>query len=283
MVNTLKKTALLVAIFLLFISCSVATLPLPFVQAQTTVHVYPGDSIQYAIDVLANLGDTIFVHPGTYIGTVNIDKPVTMRSERGPRCTTIDGDWLDTTVKISSSDVQVIGFTIIHGGSQGQTTSAGSGIDVQGDRCVIRGNIITANEAHGIRLEEVDEARVVGNVISENMGGLGGYSCERSRIAGNTIRANYDGIWLSSCHDNAIGWNRVSDHDRFGMYLWGSNRNVIYGNRVFRSGESGIETSVSSDNTIKDNVVFDSAVYDLETDNPSNNVWINNLYGTRNW
>ncbi len=281
--NTMKKTARYPMFILIFVICSMMTCPVAFVQAQTTVHVYSGDSIQNAIDVLANPGDTILVHPGIYIGTVDIDKPVILRSDRGPRVTTIDGDSTDNTLIIRSNDVQVIGFTITHAGQAELPTPSGSGIYVLGDRCVIQGNLITVNAVHGIRLEEVEQARIVGNLIHENMGGIGGYGCEQSRVTGNTIQGGYDGIWWSACHDNEIRWNRISDHERFGMYVWGSNRNLIAGNRVVRSGQSGIETSVSYDNTIKYNYVFENNVYDLKTDDPSNNVWINNEYRSKNW
>ena len=39
--------------------------------------VYPGDSIQTAIDG-AGEGDTIYVHAGTYIENVDVDKRVTL-------------------------------------------------------------------------------------------------------------------------------------------------------------------------------------------------------------
>ena len=257
-VNIMKQT-LFPMFILLFVLCSMMTVPLVDVQAQTTVHVYSGDSIQHAIDVLADPGDAILVHPGTYIGTITINKPVTLRSARGPHSTTIDGEWSNTVITISSNDVQIIGFTIMHGGQLGLPTPSGSGIYVLGDRCVIRGNRIVANDAHGIRLEEVEQARVVGNLLSENMGGIGGYNCERCSIKGNTIQRGYDGIWWSACHDNEIGWNRVSDHARFGIYVWGSNTNLIAWNRVVQSGESGIEMSVSYDNRLIGNIVQNNA------------------------
>jgi nitrous oxidase accessory protein NosD len=112
----MKKTPILPGVILLVVLCSMMPLPIAFVQAYTIVHVYSGDSLQHAIDVRANPGDTILVHPGMYIGPVDIDKTVTLRSEQGPRVTTIEGVWADTTITIRSNDVHSIGFTITHGG-----------------------------------------------------------------------------------------------------------------------------------------------------------------------
>ena len=88
------------------------------------IHVYPGESIQAAIDSAAP-GDTIIVHAGTYNEKIVIDKPLTLlgaQHDVDPRggawkdnITTINPGEGNTGINITSSDVVVNGFEVTGG------------------------------------------------------------------------------------------------------------------------------------------------------------------------
>jgi len=88
------------------------------------IHVYPGQSIQAAIDSAAP-GDTIIVHAGTYNEKIVIDKPLTLlgaQHDVDPRggawkdnITTINPGEGNTGINITSSDVVVNGFEVTGG------------------------------------------------------------------------------------------------------------------------------------------------------------------------
>lgn len=78
-----------------------------------TTMVYPGDSIQDAIDAASN-GDTITVAPGTYYENIIIDKSLAVRSTDGAFVTIIDADLADFGVLIIEAGTVATfdGFTV---------------------------------------------------------------------------------------------------------------------------------------------------------------------------
>jgi predicted outer membrane repeat protein len=109
-----------------------------------TFHVYPGESIQAAID-LADAGDEIVVHPGTYSGPINFcGKAITLRSTDGPTVTTLDGQQADTVVMCRTGEgpsTVLDGFLVVGG----QGAPNGGGMLIEGasptvHNCVFQGN-----------------------------------------------------------------------------------------------------------------------------------------------
>jgi hypothetical protein len=117
-----------------------------------TVYV-PGDysTIQGALNGSA-AGDTIIVEAGTYTENIAFSgRQVTLRSEKGPGVTIIDGGfptgsdyWCTVAFKNGDgADTVLEGFTIINGR---QGTVSGGGVFIENSSPTIRNNIIRDNE-----------------------------------------------------------------------------------------------------------------------------------------
>jgi parallel beta-helix repeat protein len=193
MVVELKK-AFLLAFVLVSLSVSILGTGLIItVSGLTTHHVYPGESIQVAINS-AYPGDTIFVHAGTYHEEVTINKnDLVLLGE--DKATVIDGEGMITPVFwITANNVTVKGFTIRDGGRI--YGLFGGGIYMTGSNCTVVDNVIE-NTQYGINLN----------------------GSARNIIAGNSFTANDVGIQFldgqsnnsAICHNNFINnsWHQV--------------------------------------------------------------------------
>ncbi|MFH1998696.1 MAG: hypothetical protein ABIK28_03400, partial [Planctomycetota bacterium] len=117
----------------------------PFLGFSDTIHV-PADhpTIQEAIDVALD-GDTIVVAPGTYPENISIsNQQITLMSSDGPEVTILRNE--------SSADKSVVNFanTPAETVFEGFTVENGTlgGINCSDSFCVIKGNIISNNEAN---------------------------------------------------------------------------------------------------------------------------------------
>jgi len=154
-------------------------------------HVYSGDSIQAAIN-LANSGDTIFVHAGTYYEHVVVNKTVSLVGEN-PANTIIDGNGTGRVVRIEASNVMIINFTIQNGASEFGYSSLFLG-NCRGS--MISDNIIK-NSPYGIELLKSNGSNIIGNTIMNNSWyGIYIHESNDNIIHGNTITNNSIGAWI---------------------------------------------------------------------------------------
>ncbi|MFA7256780.1 MAG: choice-of-anchor Q domain-containing protein, partial [Kiritimatiellales bacterium] len=185
--------------------------PMPPVPGTIYVPKNAPDTLQMYIDK-ANPGDEIVVAPGTYdMGgrQVNqkgpstrlvIDKPLTLRSEKGPALTIISGG-PSTRCIYMTNGVQVIGFTIMGG----ETMKEGP-----------EGNKFTALSGGGVWSEPggaLVNCTIISNTALWYGGGLYGGNAFRCIFTGNTARRSgggASGARLGSC---LVQYNRAG---RFG-------------------------------------------------------------------
>ena len=110
------------------------------------IHV-PDDfpTIQDAIDASQN-GDIVIVRPGTYMETIDfIGKSITVKSEKGPMITIIDGNRAGSVVTFAGGEdpaAVLSGFTITKGFADYNTPAplGGGGIRCIGSSPSITGN-----------------------------------------------------------------------------------------------------------------------------------------------
>jgi nitrous oxidase accessory protein NosD len=168
------------------------------------IHV-PSDytSIQDALDH-AGVGDTILVAPGIYYENITWPNVPAIRlfSEIGPESTIVDGGALDRVFYFDSlwtvgSTTIVEGFTIRNG-----MKGYGAGVYISECSPIIRGNVITENEAEsngsGVFIHNCTP-KVYDNLIHRNTadyrgGGIACYWGARPEIMGNTIEENEAGF-----------------------------------------------------------------------------------------
>lgn len=241
--------------------CLILLLLLVSQSCADDVHVYGNESIQHAIS-WADEEDTIYVHPGTYIENIIVDKSVT-----------IEGDDAATTMVkaahpsrqcflIRSNDVHLSGFGII-----GSTTKS-SGIHLSSSHnSTITNNMIMGNYA-GVFVEYTNNSTISDNLImAGGWAGIAAYNrCNDLLISGNMV-THSDGCGISLkyyVNNTTIMGNTVENIDGKGAIYSYTNcyNTTITGNTVKNNmcTHGAIFVSIGDNHTITDNIVTDNVM-----------------------
>ncbi|RZN33182.1 MAG: hypothetical protein EF813_11250 [Methanosarcinales archaeon] len=203
----------------------------------------------------ADVGDTIFVWNGSYIGNVAVNKRLTLDGEGADVVTVIARSMNDPVFRVSANRVNISGFAV-----SGAMGSCGAGFYLDyADRCSIHDNRVNSNR-YGIRLHNSGDNTLTGNTVSGN--GYGGVCLEFSSdnaLIDNTVNLNGVGIYLNSSDHNMFANNTVSANIWRGIHLESSSDNALTNNTV-NSNMVGIYLHSSSnynmltDNTVNSNI-----------------------------
>lgn len=269
-------------------------LSVPVIGFSATIYV-PDDyaTIQAAIDAASD-GDTVIVRPGTYVVNLGISgKGITLKSEKGPAVTHLDGDRKRMVVAITvtgSTPVTLDGFTIKRGDSY-----QGGGVHCRDTDVAITNNVIKYNrvspsgDGAGIYCVHCPNVVISGNTITRNLVdvdplGMGGSSggiyvrgCDQLTVSDNTIRENYcvdDGCGILAEGTDAVitgniivgniadGWGGCDGYGggiSFGEGSATIANNIIIGNfGLFAGGVSlwNATNTVLVNNTIAGNTAY---------------------------
>lgn len=242
-------------------------------------------TIQGAIDAASN-GDTVLVSPGTYLENIDfIGKAITVKSEKGPNVTVIDGGNpsnpdFGSVVSFQSGeslDSIIDGFTITNGSGNtiynnekwgggifckmssstisnniiiGNTAEGAGGIDCRNSTSMIFNNQVQLNSASkygGINIHPDSTATVSGNIISENtaINSGGGIRCGKSNAL---ITEN-------------IICNNTCGYAGGGIFIQNStatiSNNTVFGN--YAGNEGGGLHSVKSDVKVSGNLFYENS------------------------
>lgn len=208
--------------------------------------------LQARIDA-ATPGDTIRVPPGTYRGSLVLNKPITLLGENFPL---LQGPGTGSVVTIAADSCTITGFIIE--GSGPRLMDEDSGIKVLSSHNCIAGNRIRDN-TFGIYLLKADDNVVSDNVIlgrsrliEEDRGnGIHLWNSRRNLLKGNTIRAARDGIYFSFANLNQVIANRISDL-RYGLHYMYSDSNSFRDN-LFTDNVAGAALMYSKRITFRGN------------------------------
>jgi parallel beta-helix repeat protein len=199
------------------------------VSSSTTLHVYPGKTIQEAIN-LAQPRDTIIVHAGTYYENVIVNKTVSLIGEN-KHTTIIDGGAAQfDVVYISAHSVTINSFTLQRGGR-----------GIYPDR-------------RGVYVYSSNNTNISNNVIRDNVEGIFICISNDNVVRNNSIHANTkNGLWLYGSSNNVITYNTIANNGEFGMVLQGScSNNLIFHNNFINDKNHHIATTGESGNVWDD-------------------------------
>jgi hypothetical protein len=241
---------------------------------------YDCDTIQAAIDA-ATTGDTVVVHPATYVENIHFKgKSIVLRSANPTdtatvAATIIDGNSSGSVVTFAGTETTscfLSGFTIQHG----FTWLKGGGVAGGSTHATVENNVIQHNSAFtpglgvarpgwGGGIADCD-GMIRNNTISANVAGQGGgglHACGGT-IVNNTIAGNSSG-WcgggLSVC-DGLIHKNRITSNTTYNAGGGLSDchgtisDNIISYNAAIISGGGSWDSGMMINNIITHNKAF---------------------------
>jgi len=197
------------------------------------IKVLPGyGKLQAAINV-ANSGDVLILGAGSYFGSINIDRSLTLL---GNKNSIIDGEGAGHVIVISAADVVVKGLTIQHSGNNLNTEDSAIFVTDKGNNALIKDNHLK-NNLIGIYLKGpksaiVDSNRIIGSRfhrVNDRGNGVYLWNTPGSIVKNNDIHYGRDGIFVNVSHHNVFSGNRLSDL-RFAIHYMYTNNSEISNN-----------------------------------------------------
>lgn len=184
----------------------------------------------------AEPGSTLKPPPGTYLGPVIINKPLTID---GGGKVTIDAGDRGTVMVVNADDITLRGIHLTGSGDSHDTDD--SCLDIRGNRNTVE-NVQADNCLFGIDLKQVNHSTIKNNRIRSKDRELG--------VRGDGLR-----LWYSN--DNLIEGNEIIDSRD--TVAWYSHRN-IYRNNIGKRSRYSIHFMFANDNIVEGNRFYDNAV-----------------------
>ncbi|HSM55466.1 MAG TPA: nitrous oxide reductase family maturation protein NosD [Candidatus Sulfomarinibacteraceae bacterium] len=184
----------------------------------------------------AQAGDVIMVEGGTYFGSLEIDRPLTLIGHQWP---IVDGQNQGTVLKLTAPDVTIQGFVVRKSGDS--LDQENSGIAVEAPGAIISGNRFE-DTLFGVYLRRADNSTIENNVI-------------HSKDLAVPRRGDAIRVWYSN---DVIISNNIVEKGR-DVVLWYSERLTVRGNDV-SSGRYGLHFMYCDDALIEDNRLLDNSV-----------------------
>ena len=293
----------------IYIVCVIAllgTMMIAPTSAAKTWDVFPGDSIQDALNTTSD-GDTVLVHAGNYVLTephewqISVNTPnITLKGE-GADVVTLDGNG-KTAISLgptgygfsgAASGCIVEGFRIIN-------SSSGVSILVNSPNCIVRNNVIETNTAINVKASnttivsnvmtygkfiqmQVSNTTFMNNVIlnvSDTIASIYVYqSCDNLTLCNNTIlnsQGTYGAIVLQDSSMHNISDNVIKDTTGAGILLYKSTAiNTITKNSISSNGKGvWLYQCTGSDNKIYLNNLIDNTGGNVvATSTTTTNIW----------
>ncbi|MGB7213078.1 MAG: nitrous oxide reductase family maturation protein NosD [Gemmatimonadales bacterium] len=204
---------------------------------------------------MAQAGDTIIVHAGTYREPpIIVDLPVTILGAGRP---VFDGGGAHEIIEVRANDVTLQGLVLQNVGVSYTEDRAAIRLDGV-RRCRVEDNELD-NAFFGIYAARVDGCRIAGNVLrgsgqrqSANASAIHLYSTRNVTVLRNVISGHRDGIYLEFSRHALIEGNQSSANTRYGLHFMFSDT-CEYRDNAFHDNVSGVAVMYSHAVTIVDN------------------------------
>lgn len=175
----------------------------------------PGHGVLQAAIKSAHAGDTLMLASGSYNGSINIDRRLTLL---GNKLSIIDGEGSAHVITVSAPDVLIKGVSIVNSGENLDNEDSGIYVTDKGDRVRIENNQFE-NNLMGVSLKGPESAVVRGNVIvgsqfhrmNDRGNGVYLWNTPGSIVENNDIRYGRDGIFVTTSRNNIFRGNRLRD------------------------------------------------------------------------
>lgn len=187
--------------------------------------VASSSNLQALIDQ-AKEGETVTIPSGTYIGSVTINKPLTVIGEGKVKIKT-DGETPAIIVKNKGVTIKNIKV---------ENSTSDYAIYVTGSHHSLQ-NVTVKTARIGIRLNEashieINGAKVTGLPGAEEVGnGIDLYRSKENVITNNRVNHIRDGIYLEYSNANKIMGNQIT-HSRYGLHFMYTEDNIVRNNTL---------------------------------------------------
>lgn len=202
----------------------------------------------------ARPGDTIRVEAGKYTGPINIDRPLTLLSDRSA---IIEGNRHGSVVTVKSNDVRIEGFTVRRSGYEIHEDAAG--ISISGDNVSVINNRIE-DVYFGIHAIDCGRILIKGNDIEPGLTytsrpghGINVWNVKSAEIRDNKIRNGRDGILLTYVEKVTVQDNYVT-LCRYGLHSMYS-KDIDFSYNTLEDNLLGIALMYSESMIAKENVI----------------------------
>ncbi|MEN6554355.1 MAG: NosD domain-containing protein [Methanobacterium sp.] len=240
--------------------------------------VYPGDSIQNAINAVSSDG-TVIVYPGLYKENLVVDKTLkVIRSNEGESAYAViqAADPEKDVFHITANNVTISGFNITGSQNKSGIYCSGSDSNITGNKLSynnygvylndsnrnVLGNNEMNNNSFGIYLRNSNNNQLknndilgVGIFVGLDNSATGIYleDSDKNKLISNTVSKLWDGVRLIKSSYNELNNNSIL-HNYFSLGLVNSNNNKVLNNTIVRRGYSySVVLADSQNNTLKGN------------------------------
>jgi parallel beta-helix repeat protein len=204
-------------------------------------------TIQDAINNAAD-GDTIYVHNGTYLENVIVNKPVSLVGEN-ETLTFVDGHGVGPAIEVTAENVSISGFTF----GNGTYGDGGTAVLLYKVRYVNLTFNVAVSSYAGVSLVNSSMNSVQGTSVSACNVSLCLNFSDSNILFKNTLMSSaLAGIYLWSSSNNTVEENGVTDGGAYGIYLNRSHHNKLLANMV-KGCSNGVLLDYSDDNTLAGN------------------------------
>ncbi len=225
-------------------------------------------NIQMQIDSALAFG-TVNVSPGTYSGTLVVNKPLHLIGASRDSVI-IDGGGLTPVILVNSSNVEVSGFTVRNALSYGEGILLKNANHVN----ITSNSISAASDGDGVSLDGSNNNTITGNVFSGNLNAVNATESSYNLVARNSGTSNTVGVQLLNAAHNVVA-NNTWWGGEDGFFLEMASQNLLARNAAIKGSEIGMHLVDSKNNTIIENSAEFNR-FGIDIQNSQNNTFYHN-------